>query len=360
MKNLLAFATKGTGSNEEERLKTLLSKLDADFLPYNKSDKIKSFCCLLKRFSTCRGHLIVMEGTGIAGGIACILGRVLWGHRYVVSSGDAVGPFVSAHVWGLGLPFGIYERILCRLSAGFIGWTPYLVGRALTFGAPRGVTAPGWVIGRQAFNYDEARTRVRRKWGIAADTVVFGLAGALVWSKRRRYCYGLELVKAVRRTERTDIAVVVVGDGTGRDVLIKEAGTDLGKRIFIPGAVPLAEVMETLCGFDVASLPQSTDAVGAFRYTTKISEYREARLPIVTTRIPAAYDLNLGQSWRLPGIAPWDDVFINALAELMREISVSALSHERVANMDLYDPNFDRDLQVARVTDFMSDIQEVH
>ena len=45
------------------------------------------------------------------------------------------------------LTFAMYERMLCRFSAGFIGWTSYLVGRAISFGAPRGMTAasgPGW------------------------------------------------------------------------------------------------------------------------------------------------------------------------------------------------------------------------
>ncbi len=69
-----------------------------------------------------------MEGTGIAGGLACLLAAIVKGHAYVVSSGDAVGPFIAVHVRCLGWPFAVYERLLCRFSSGFIGWTPYLVG----------------------------------------------------------------------------------------------------------------------------------------------------------------------------------------------------------------------------------------
>ena len=39
-----------------------------------------------------------------------------WRHTFGRTIGVA-GPFAS-----------IYERLLCRFSAGFIGWTPYLRG----------------------------------------------------------------------------------------------------------------------------------------------------------------------------------------------------------------------------------------
>ena len=59
-----------------------------------------------------------------------------------------------------------------------------------------------------------------------------------------------------------------------------------------------------MAAFDVGALPQSTDGVGSFRYTTKLSEYAAARLPVITSRIPAAYDLGCEWMWRLPGRGP--------------------------------------------------------
>ncbi len=352
----MVFATKGTGSNEEDRIKALVSGHDFRLLTYDKQAKWVSFCGLLRVFRTTGPSLIVMEGTGIAGGLACMIGRFLFGHRYVVSSGDAVGPYVGSHYAILGPVFGVYERLLCRWSAGFIGWTPYLVGRALTFGAPRGMTAPGWVIGKQVEDYADSRRRVREKWGLPEKTIVFGIAGAIIWSKRRRYCYGLELVRAIRRVRRDDLAVVIIGDGSGIEHLRREAGSDLNNRVLLPGRVPLDEVMENLCGFDVASLPQSTDGVGSFRYTTKISEYRQINLPIVTTRIPAAYDLDLGHCWRLPGENPWDDRFVGALAELMDHLSLSELDQVNSHQWCGSDRIFDRDEQIARAGEFFEDM----
>ncbi len=133
---ILALATKGTGTNEEDRLRTLMSALDVEFVRFDKSKKRKSAVEFLKMLWRERPDLVVMEGTGVAGGLPILLARILLGTRFVVSSGDAVAPFVAAIRPVLGPAFAIYERMLCRLSSGFIGWTPYLAGRALTLGAP--------------------------------------------------------------------------------------------------------------------------------------------------------------------------------------------------------------------------------
>lgn len=352
---MLAFSTKGTGSNDELRLRTLLQNFDAEFLPFDRTKKVISFFSLLRKFRKSSPTLVIMEGTGIAGGLACLCARV-FGHRYVVSSGDAVGPFVAVHHRWLRIPFDNYERVLYRNASGFIGWTPYLVGRALTFGCPTGVTAAGWVIGNSGIDPAFAREAVRARFGIPNTNIVYGIVGSLAWSKTRQYCYGLELVQAIKRTSRKDITALIVGDGDGMDRLKSIAGEDLGRRVIIPGAVPLDEVMSMVHAFDVASLPQSLDAVGSFRYTTKISEYRSARLPIVTLRIPAAYDLDLSPCWRLPGRSPWDTVFVAALADLMEKVTRTEL--ELIdAQVSTQMRVFSREDQIVRVTAYLSELQ---
>ena len=138
--------------------------------------------------------------------------------------------------------------------------------------------------------------------------------GSLGWHERAGYCYGAELVRAAARVERDDVFVLVVGDGSGRAHLEEIAGERLGRSVLLPGAVPREEVPLALAAMDVGSLPQSVDGVGAFRYTTKISEYLAANLPVVTGEIPLAYDLDEGWLWRLPGDSPWDERYLAALA----------------------------------------------
>ena len=109
--------------------------------------------------------------------------------------------------------------------------------------------------------------------------------------------------------------ILIVGGGTGLDRLRAMAGDTVGTRIIFTDNVPLESVADYMCAMDIGSLPQSCDKVGSFRYTTKISEYLAAGVPIVTGQIPMAYDVNDGWLWRLPGEAPWDDRYITALRD---------------------------------------------
>lgn len=354
--NILALATQGTGGDDEDRLLSLLSDLSPGVFPFDRRRKFRSFRQLINELFRQRPDLIVMEGTGLAGGLGLLLGRWLAGIPYVVSSGDAVGPFVARQRPLLGPLFDLYERLLCRWSAGFIGWTPYLTGRALTFGAPRAITAPGWApYSRSLQDQAASRIRIRRELGIAAEDLVFGLVGSLAWTKRVGYCYGLELVRASERTSRPDLKVLIIGDGAGRNRLEETAGGRLGNRLILSGRVPRDQVPDYLAAMDVASLPQSVDQVGSFRYTTKLSEYLAARLPLVTGQIPLAYDLGDSWLWRLPGKAPWDDRYINALASLMDRLTPTELKIKQAAvprNL----PEFDRDSQIRRVTAWITDL----
>ncbi|HWX46302.1 MAG TPA: glycosyltransferase, partial [Solirubrobacteraceae bacterium] len=275
------------------------------------------------------------------------------GVPFVVCSGDAVGPYLRLRSPPAGLIGALYERLLCRRCAGYVGWTPYLVGRALTFGAPRAMTAPGWARTRAT---TDARASIRRRLGIPADALVVGLAGSLDWRESVGYVYGLELVRAVVRLERRDIMACIVGEGSGRGRLEELAGVDLGSRVLLPGRVPPAEVADYLAAFDLASLPQSVDRVGAFRYSTKLSEYTAAGLPIVTGQTPAAYDLDDGRFWRLPGSAPWSPIYIGALAELLEALTPEALATRREAALRERGDPFDMFAQQRRMCAFIEDL----
>jgi len=267
-----------------------------------------------------------------------------------------VGPFVGAHSALAGPVFAVYERLLCRLSDGFIGWTPYLTGRALTFGAPRAATACGFApmpVVQEAV--PATHIAIRQQLGISQSAIVFGIAGALVWNPRRGYCYGQELVQAICKTSRTDVCVLVVGGGTGLEQLKKIAGDRVGKTVFFTDMVPGLEVWKYLAAMDVASLPQSRDGVGMFRYTTKISEYAALGLPIVTGRLPLAYDLDDGSMWRLPGHAPWSDEYVSAMTALMDQLSPEELAIAK-AKVDRIRPEFDQAMQVDRITRFINDL----
>ena len=218
------------------------------------------------------------------------------------------------------------------------------------------MTAPGWdESNRSDAEYAAGRQRVRESLGIRPEEIVFGIAGSLEWNRRVGYCYGHELVQAALRTSRKDVRVLIVGDGTGRRHLERAAGAALGNSILMTGRVPREQVPDYLAAMDVGSLPQSVDGVGSFRYTIKLSEYLAASLPIVTGQIPLAYDLDDGWLWRLPGGAPWDVRYIEALAKLMDEISAEHAIKKRAA-VPQDAPQFAKHAQIERVTAFLNDL----
>lgn len=350
------FATKGSGTNDAIRMGKLLSGLEGvRELPFDHARKIRSLLELWKKLCKLRPDLVVMEGTGIAGGALCLLGRLLLGIPYVFSSGDAVGPFVRALHPVAGIAFEVYERLLCRFCAGFIGWTPYLCGRAMAFGATRAVTAEGWVIGGSGETL--SRAEIRSRWGVPAGAIVVGIVGSLVWNPRQRWCYGLDLVRAARNVDRPDLCVLIVGGGDGLEHLRRLAGDLLGWRVFLPGPVALEEVMPVLRALDVGSLPQSVDGVGAYRYTTKLPEYLAARLPAITNQTPMSYDLGPDWMWRLPGAAPWGHCHQTALDDLLRRLDPAMIA-EKAARIPPAETWFSRECQIGRVTAFIHDLLE--
>ena len=147
----------------------------------------------------------------------------------------------------------------------------------------------------------------------------------------------------------------MLGDGSGSRQLKRLAGDDLNGRVLLIGRVQREDVHAYLCAMDVASLPQSADRVGAFRYTTKLSEYLTAGLPVVTGRIPLAYDLDDGWLWRLPGKAPWDQRYVDALAALMDNVTKADIdSRGKLAPRE--SPMFSKERQQRQVTGFIRDV----
>jgi glycosyltransferase involved in cell wall biosynthesis len=350
---ILCFATQGSDHLDDERVRDLLGMLDAESYAFDRAHRLRSAIGLIKAARRRRPRLIVMEGTGIAGSVAVLTIDALLRIPFVVSSGDAVGPYLRLRSRVAGPVGGVYERALCRRCAGYIGWSPYLVGRALTFGAPRAMTAPGWSGQRRR---TDAREAIRAQLGVRAETLLVGLVGSLNWRRRVGYVYGAELVHALQRTQRDDLAVCIIGDGSGLPRLAEMAGEQLGTRVLLPGRVERERVADFLAAFDVASLPQSVDGVGAFRYSIKLSEYLAAGLPLITGQIPAAYDLDTGWLWRLPGDAPWSSEYVAALAALLQQLDHEQIAARRAAIERWDDRAFDKQAQQQRVRDFVCDI----
>ena len=194
------------------------STTEVSCVDLDKQDRRGSSRSLANLLASEDWDLVYQESTGIAGGLPLIRAAQKRKLRYIVSSGDPVSGFFRVTRGPLfALPFEIYERRLYRRSVGFIGWTPYLAGRALELGAPRAVTVEGAVDTNLFLPLsDEQRQAARAHFGVPDGHIVCGVVGSLKWVERQQYCYGLELIETLKRVRRPDLSVLVVGDGDGR------------------------------------------------------------------------------------------------------------------------------------------------
>ncbi|MGO8670030.1 MAG: glycosyltransferase [Capsulimonadaceae bacterium] len=309
MKTILCIIPKGAGDLHEVRARRLLQGHASHATFYNV-DRTRSYPSAMKDlWSVLQSQmwdLVYMEGSGIIGGANLIRAAIQRKQPFIVSSGDPIGGFFHVTKGPIvGWCFGQYERLLYRTSAGFVGWTPYLTGAALHMGAPRAVTVEGAVDLEKFRSYTPAeRLAARKRFGLGLTDLVCGVVGSLRWTPRQNYCYGLELVETLKRVRRTDISILIVGDGDGRKVMEQRLNSDLKHRVVFTGRLPESEVVEALNAMDIGFITQTLDELGSYRLTTKLPEYLATSLPVAMSPIPGFFDYVDEAGWALPPFHP--------------------------------------------------------
>lgn len=314
MTRILGINTGGIDSQDALRMRRLTQGIDARFT-YVDIDKAQprreSMKQVWRVLKSDRWDLVYQEGSGIAGGLNLIRAARSWKQPYVVSSGDPIGGFFRTTRGPLhGRFFETYERYLYSHAAGYIGWTPYLVGMAMKMGAKRAVTVEG-AVEMEVFKRagaDEKRA-LKRQYGLDPDHIVCGVVGSLKWTPRQHYCYGLEIVEMLKYLTRRDVSVLIVGDGDGRDTLVSRIPEDWRGNVVLTGRVPEQEVVKAMNAMDIGFITQTLDGLGRYRLTTKLPEYLACALPIAMSPIPGFYDYAAPAGWPLPSLHPASDAF---------------------------------------------------
>ena len=323
---ILCINTGGKGDLHGLRMRRLAAYLPfpCAFHDLDKNDRKGAMRGLWQIITERPWRLIYQESTGIASGFNMIRAARERKMRYVVSSGDPIEGFfrVTKGVVA-GRAFGIYERLLMRHSTGFIGWTPYLTGRAIELGAPRGVTVEGAADLDLFVPLPETeRQAIRAEYKITPGHIVCGIVGSLRWTPKQNYCYGLELIEAARRIKRDDVTFLIVGDGTGKVELEKRVPEAMRKRVIFTGRVPETEVVRVMNAMHIGFITQSLDELGMYRLTTKMPEYLACGLPIAISPIPGYFDyIGDGAGWALPPYHPASAIFHDKLTAWLETIT---------------------------------------
>jgi glycosyltransferase involved in cell wall biosynthesis len=309
MSQVLCINTGGAGSLYEPRARRLAATLGADVTHFAVDRSVpreRSSRSIWQLLKSRRWDMVYLEGTGIAAGVNLIRAAICWKQPFVVSSGDPIGGFFQVTRGPVISPlFDLYERLLYRSCSGFVGWTPYLTGRAIQMGARRGVTVEGAVDLETFFPYSRVeRIAARQKYGLNPDHLVCGVIGSLEWVRRQSYCYGLELIESLKRLKRPDVSVLIVGDGNGRAILESAVPAGLRSRVVFTGRLREAEVVTAINAMDIGFVAQTLDGLGSYRLTTKLPEYLACSLPVAMSPVPGFYDYVGEAGWPLPPFHP--------------------------------------------------------
>ena len=195
---------------------------------------------------------------------------------------------------------------------------------------------------------------LKRAHGLEGRFVV-GIVGSLHHNPRLGLFYGWDLAEALATLSPNEpIVGVVVGDGTGRDVLeATRTRLGLGERLKLVGRVSHDQVPLWMNAFDVGLSTQTDDPVGWGRTTAKLPEYLACGTVLAATDVGEAHRLlaATGQTLRYQGLR--DDAYPRRLAAHLCELRRQDLSELRARNRDLALEHFDYRVLAVRVRNFL-------
>ena len=93
---ILVYSTLGSGSHDEQRIVRLLVNFNIYLVSFDRSKKFSSAIKIIKEAKKHKPCLIIQEGSGFCGFFSLLFCKFVLGISFIVSSGDAIGPFLSA------------------------------------------------------------------------------------------------------------------------------------------------------------------------------------------------------------------------------------------------------------------------
>jgi glycosyltransferase involved in cell wall biosynthesis len=184
--------------------------------------------------------------------------------------------------------------------------------------------------------------------------------GSLNWTPRQQYCYGLELVEMLKHTQRDDVSILIVGDGSGKKRLESRVTPSIRHRVSFTGRVPEKEVVDTLNAMDVGFITQTMDSLGRYRLTTKLPEYLASGLPVAMSPIPGFYDYVRDAGWSLPAHHPASASFHHACAAWIDRLDGSEVEERRARAPKVANKFFSYEKVRPKFSAFINDLLMTH
>lgn len=272
----VAFVVNGPASGPMgERARAFASRMSDRYetlILYRSPGKVRSIFELTRGLLGFRPRVAYVLDIGYSGIVAGFLSRVFTRQRIVVDTGDAItelGRSMGRGRIGVALTAGL-ERFSLRMASRIVVRGTYHAEWLRARGIEAEVVQDG--VETSQFRV-EPDLELRRSLGLENVTTV-GLVGSSQWNPTIGMCYGWDLVEALGRLRDRPVHGVMIGDGTGIDVL-KRRCRDLGieDRISFLGRIPYQDLPRYLSVIDVCLSTQTNDLVGQVRTTGKLPLY---------------------------------------------------------------------------------------
>lgn len=323
MRRTVAFVINDElGGALARRAESLADRLGTDrhiIVLYRGRRKILAIPRLVVRLAVVRPEIVYVFDMGYSGVLAGAFYKLVSRRPLVIETGDVI----SALARSLGRT-AVALWLTERLESLALAVADRIVVRSITFQEvlrERGmenVTVIPDGVDTHLFTPREAG-RLRADLGLD-DVLVVGLVGTCRWSPRVNWCYGMELVEAMKWLEGEPVKGLIVGSGDGVPRLKKRA-RELGvaQKIVFAGRVPYEKLPEYINAMDVCLSTQTNDLVGRVRTTGKLPLYLACGRFVLATRVGEAPRF-LPEEMLIPCRGVIDPDYPRRLAERIRQV----------------------------------------
>jgi len=134
------------------------------------------------------------------------------------------------------------------------------------------------------FDTTDLRKRLRIE-----DKLTVGVVGSLNWIEKYNFCYGWELISALKFLKDLPVAGIIIGDGSGLKKLKGLAKEyDVEEKVLFLGRIPYEQLSKYINLMDICISTQSNDIVGNVRTTGKLPLYIACNKFILATKVGTA------------------------------------------------------------------------
>jgi len=197
---------------------------------------------------------------------------------------------------------------------------------------------------------------LRRQHKLDGVTVI-GVLGSLIWNPRWQMCYGWELVELIERLRDLPVKGLVIGDGSGLEVLRAQcAARGLEDRIVFAGRIPYDDLPRYLNLMDICLSTQTNDTAGQVRTTGKLPLYLACGRFVLASEVGEAARV-LPSEMLVPYCGMKDSGYSGRLAARVRSLlERPERLEQRNASIQIAQAHFDYNVLAGRLRETLCEL----